>query len=186
MNLEHILESKELLAAIATVVGAAAGGLGLLMLALKIWGLFRKEFSNADLEKQQAALQSHTTNRMLELEKQLAERQEKINSLTSDLGELRGECKALKMQNTELERAKEYWSARTREAETKFSGLEDAVDSLTVHAIQAEMKIAVLSGELDAKTVNINPVEVLPRVIREKLAKAREGVIAAGALEAAG
>lgn len=182
MNLDQFVTSKEVITAVGTIVGAAAGGLALLMLCLKLWGLFRKEFSNADIEKQQAALQNHTTTRMMDLEKQLTERQEKINALTSELGELRGECKALKMNLETVQKSKDYWSTRAREMEDRFKQLEDAVDSLTVHAIQAELKLSVLNGDLDAKYVNLNPAEALPRVIRDKLDKARATVTTDGGL----
>lgn len=155
---------------VAAALGA--GSLGAVFLALKVWRWLRQEFRAENSEKQQEAFQQRTMTRAQEVEKKLEELQREHNKLTMEFGVTKGEASALLIQLKAMTENKDYWRARALDLEKHAAELDKNVELLSAHLAQAQFRLAVARGELDASALMDTPLSALPEMAQGRLGAA--------------
>ena len=154
------------------IAAAVATGGGGLFMALRMWRAVRQELGASVNEKQQEAFQARTLTRAQDLEKKLEDLQTKFVEQSITLGVAKGESGALRLQLDEMLKNKDYWRGRALDLEKTTAELDKAVDMLTVHLANAQIRLSIAKGDLDPKTAVVGAVGELPEVAKARLAAA--------------
>ena len=149
---------------------ATGGGVGIVML-LQVWKQIRQSFSAATNEKQQEAFQTRTLARIQELEKKLEDMQSKNTEQSIALGTATGERNAAKSNYEEMTKNKDYWRERALAVEIKNAELDKAVDMLSVHLMQLQIKLGIKRGDIDPKSSPCTPLIGLPESVQARMAE---------------
>jgi len=151
-----------------------AGGTGAVFLSVKVWRWLRQEFRSEHNEKQQETFQQRTLTRAQELEKELKELQKQYNDQSVMYGIVKGELSAAKMQVESMTANKDYWKERAQSLEKENHDLDKTVDLLTAHLANAQMRLAVLKGDLDPKALVSSSLCDLTATAHDRLDAAME------------
>ena len=152
-------------------IWAAVGatGVGGIFFALKMWRAIRQEFSGANLEKQQETAIARGIARTQELENKIEAKDTKLNEQAVAIGLAQGEARALRMQNEELIKNKDYWKERAMRLEGENSKLERDCDVLTTHLAHTQIRLSIAKGEIDQKSLGGAPLAPLSQEATERL-----------------
>ena len=152
-------------------IWAAVGatGVGGIFFALKMWRAIRQEFSGANLEKQQEAVIARGIARTQELENKIEAKDAKLNEQAVALGLAQGEARALRMQNDELLKNKDYWKERAMALESANTKLDRDCDVLTTHLAHTQIRLSIAKGEIDQKALGGAPLAPLPPDVADRL-----------------
>lgn len=149
-------------------IGGTAG-VGAVVVAMKVWRYLRKELRADTNEAQQEAYNKRTTDRVAELENKNAALNDKVSALSMQIGELSGELKAERARVSDLTTNKDYWKDRAMALEKKVTELDAGIDAITLYAVNTDARLAIVNGELDSKSVIINPIGSIPEFIRHRM-----------------
>ena len=152
-----------------TWAAVGATGVGAIFLALKVWRAIRQEFSGANLEKTQEGIITRSITRTQDLEGKIEAIQTKYNEQSVALGNAQGEAKAYKLQIESMTSNKDYWKERALGLEKANDELERAVDILTAHMAQLQIKISADKGDIDPASVVENSLPKLPDDIASRI-----------------